>query len=95
MCVCGCVYVCVCGGGGGGGGGGGHAMNFSQVQILLYPDMKLLQHLQLCQRSEFWHVSVSERQRLRLRDQNLCGTFVRLYWQPTSKRAIRQWRPTA
>ena len=28
--------------------------------------------------------------------QNLCGAFIRLYWQPTSKTAIdsRQWRPT-
>ena len=32
-------------------------------------DTKLLQHLQLCQHGQFWHVSVSERQRLRL-----CGT---------------------
>ena len=58
-------------------------------------DTKLLQHLQLCQHGEFLHVSVSERQRLRLCGQNVCGAFVRLYWQPTSKRAIEQWRPTA
>ena len=40
-------------------------------------------------------MSVSERQRLRLCGQDLCGAFVRLYWQPTSKRAIERWRPTA
>ena len=40
-------------------------------------------------------MSVSERQRLRLCGQDHCGAFVRLYWQPTSKRAIVQWRPTA
>ena len=49
---------------------------------------KLLKHLLLCQHGQFWHVGVSERQRLRLCGQNLCGAFVRLYWQPTSKRAI-------
>ena len=47
------------------------------------------------QHSQFWHVSVSERQRSRLCGQYLCGAFVRLHWQPTSKRAIEQWRPTA
>ena len=51
-------------------------------------DTKLLQHLQLGQHGQFWHVIVSERQRLWLCGQNLCGAFVRLYWQPTSKRAI-------
>ena len=34
---------------------------------------------------EFQHVSVSEQQRSQLYGQNLCGAFVRLYWQPTSK----------
>ena len=58
-------------------------------------DKTLLQYWQLSQHGEFWHVSVSERQRLRLCGQNFCGPFVWLYWQPTSKRAIEQWRPTA
>ena len=58
-------------------------------------DETLLQHSQLSQHGEFRHVSVSERQRSRPCGQNLCGAFVRLYWQPTSKRAIEQWRPTA
>ena len=55
-------------------------------------DKNLLQLSQLRQHGEFRHVSVSERQRLRLCGQDLCGAF---YWQPTSKRAIEQWRPTA
>ena len=62
-------------------------------------DETLLQHSQLSQHGEFRHVSVSGRvsgrQRSRPCGQNLCGAFVRLYWQPTSKRAIEQWRPTA
>ena len=58
-------------------------------------DKNLLQRSQLRQHGEFRHVSVSERQRLRLCGQDLCGAFVRLYWQPTLKRAIEQWRPTA
>ena len=58
-------------------------------------DKTLLQHSQLPQHGVFRHGSVSERQRLRLCGQDLCGAFVRLYWQPTSKRAIKQWRPTA
>ena len=58
-------------------------------------DKTLLQHSQLPQHGVFQHVSVSERQRLRLCGQDLCGAFVRLYWQPTSKREIEQWRPTA
>ena len=55
-------------------------------------DKTLLQHSQLSQHGEFRHVSVSERQRSRPCGQNLRGA---LYWQPTSKRAIEQWRPTA
>ena len=58
-------------------------------------DKTLLQHSQLSQHGEFRHVSVSERQRSRPCGQNLRGAFVRLCWQPTSKRAIEQWRPTA
>ena len=58
-------------------------------------DRTLLQHSQLSQHGEFRHISVSERQRSRPCGQNLCGASVRLYWQPTSKRAIEQWRPTA
>ena len=58
-------------------------------------DKTLLQHSQLSQHGEFRHVSVSERQRSWPCGQNLCGAFVRLYWQPMSKRAIEQWRPTA
>ena len=58
-------------------------------------DKTLLQDSQLSQHGEFRHVSVSERQRSRPCCQNLCGAFERLYWQPTSKRAIEQWRPTA
>ena len=57
--------------------------------------MNLLQLSQLRQHCVFRHVSVRERQRLRLCGQDHCGAFVRLYWQPTSKRAIVQWRPTA
>ena len=57
-------------------------------------DKTLLQHSQLSQHGEFRHVSVSEQQRSRPCGQNLCGAFVRLYWQPTSKTAIEQWRPT-
>ena len=37
----------------------------------------LLQRSQLCQHSEFRHVSVSERLRSHLCGQNLCGAFVR------------------
>ena len=58
-------------------------------------DKTLLQHSQLSQHGEFRHVSVSERQRSRPCGQNLRGAFVRLYWQPTLKRAIEQWRLTA
>ena len=57
-------------------------------------DKTLLQHSQLSQHGEFRHVSVSERQPTRPCGLNLCGAFIRLYWQPTSKRAIEQWRPT-
>ena len=57
-------------------------------------DKTLLQHSQLSQHGEFRHVSVSERQRSRPCGLNLCGAFVRLYWQQTSKGAIEQWRPT-
>ena len=49
-------------------------------------DKTLLQHSQLSQHGEFRHVSVSERQRSWPCGQNLCGAFVRLYRQPTSKR---------
>ena len=56
---------------------------------------ELSTELTASQHGEFRHVSVSERQRSRLCGQNLCGAFVRLYWQPTSKRAIEQWQPTA
>ena len=56
-------------------------------------DTKLFQHLQLCQHGEFWHVSVSERQRLWLCGQNVCEAFVRLYCNQR-RRAIEQWRPT-
>ena len=41
-------------------------------------DKTLLQHSQLPQHGVFRHVSVSERQRLRLCGQDLCGAFVRL-----------------
>ena len=58
-------------------------------------DKTLLQHSKRSQHGEFRHASVSGRQRSRPCGQNLCGAFVRLYWQPTSKRAIEQWRPTA
>ena len=58
-------------------------------------DKNLIQRSQLCQHGEFRHVSVSERQRSWLCGQNLCGAFVRLYWQSTSKGAIEQWQPTA
>ena len=58
-------------------------------------DKNLLQRSQLRQHGEFWHVSVSERQRSWLCGQNLYGAFVRLYWQPMSKTVIEQWRLTA
>ena len=58
-------------------------------------DKNLIQRSQLRQHGEFRHVSVSERQQSQLCGQNLCGAFVRLYWLPTSKGVIEQWRPTA
>ena len=58
-------------------------------------DKTLLQHSQLSQHGEFWHVSVSERQRPRLCGQNLCVPFLRTVLPPEVERALEQWRPTA
>ena len=64
---------------------GNHAQSISSNG----EDKTLLQHSQLSQQGEFRHVSVSKRQRSRPCGKNLCEAFVRLYWQPTSKRAMQ------
>ena len=53
-------------------------------------DKKLLQRSQLRQHGEFWHVSVSERQRSRPCSQNLRVPFLRTVLPPE---ALEQWRP--
>ena len=58
-------------------------------------DKTLLQHLRLSQHGEFWHASVSERQRSRPCGQNLCVPFLRTVLPPEVERALEQWRPTA
>ena len=51
----------------------------------------LLQHLRLSQHGEFWHASVSERQRSRPCGQNLRVPFPRAVLPPEVDR--EQWRP--
>ena len=58
-------------------------------------DKTLLQHSQLRQHGEFRHVSVSERQQLRLCGQNLRVPFLRTVLPPEVDGALEQWRPTA
>ena len=58
-------------------------------------DKKLLQRSQLRQHGEFWHVSVSERQRSRPCGQNLRVPFLRTVLPPEVDGALEQWRPTA
>ena len=58
-------------------------------------DTKLLQHLQLCQHGQFWHVSVSERQRSRLCGQNVCVPFLRAVLPPEVEDSARAWWPMA
>ena len=58
-------------------------------------DNTLLQHSQLSQHGEFWHASVSERQRSRPCGQNPRVPSWERYCHRKSKRALEQWRPTA
>ena len=58
-------------------------------------DRKLLQRSQLRQHGEFWHVSVSERQRSRPWGQTLRVPFLRTVLPPEVDGALEQWRPTA
>ena len=51
-------------------------------------DKTLLQHSQLPQHGEFWHASVSERQRSRACGQNLRVPFLRTVLPPESARAM-------
>ena len=51
-------------------------------------DKKLLQRSQLRQHGEFWHVSVSERQRSRPCGQNLRVPFLRTVLPPEVERAL-------
>ena len=55
----------------------------------------LLQHSQLSQRGEFWHVSVSERQRSRPRGQNLRVPFLRTVLPPEVGENARAMAATA
>ena len=58
-------------------------------------DTKLLQHLQLCQHSEFWHVSVSERQRSRPCGHNLRVPLLRTVLPPEVGESARAMAATA
>ena len=58
-------------------------------------DTKLLQHLQLCQHGEFWHVSVSERQRSRPCGQNLRVPLLRTVLPPEVGERARAMAATA
>ena len=58
-------------------------------------DTKLLQHLQLCQHGEFWHVSVSERQRSRPCGQNLRVPLLRTVLPPEVGESARAMAATA
>ena len=49
----------------------------------------LLQHSQLCQHGEFWHVSVSEQQRLQPCGQNLRVPFVKMVLPPEVEESAR------
>ena len=56
---------------------------------------KTRQHSQLSQHGEFWHVSVSERQRSRLCGQNLCVPFLRTVLPPEVGESARAMAATA
>ena len=58
-------------------------------------DTKLLQHLQLCQHGEFWHLSVSERQRSRPCGQNLRVPLLRTVLPPEVGERARAMAATA
>ena len=58
-------------------------------------DKTLLQHSQLSQHGEFWHVSVSERQRSRLCGQNLRVPFLRTVLPPEVGESARAMAATA
>ena len=58
-------------------------------------DKTLLQHLRLSQHGEFWHASVSERQRSRPCGQNLCVPFLRTVLPPEVKESARAMAATA
>ena len=55
----------------------------------------LLQHSQLSQHSEFWHVSVSERQRSWPCGQKLCVPFLKTVLPSEVDGALEQWQPMA
>ena len=56
---------------------------------------KTRQHSQLSQHGEFWHVSVSERQRSRLCGQNLRVPFLRTVLPPEVEESARAMAATA
>ena len=58
-------------------------------------DKKLLQRSQLRQHGEFWHVSVSERQRSRPCGQNLRVPFLRTVLPPEVEESARAMAATA
>ena len=58
-------------------------------------DKKLIQHSQLRQHGEFWHVSVSERQRSRPCSQNLRVPFLRTVLPPEVGESARAMASTA
>ena len=58
-------------------------------------DQTLLQHSQLRQHGEFWHASVSERQRSRPCGQNLCVPFLRTVLPPEVEESTRAMVATA
>ena len=58
-------------------------------------DKTLLQHSQLSQHGEFWHVSVSERQRSRPCGQNLRVPFLRMVLPPEVGESARAMAATA
>ena len=58
-------------------------------------DKTLLQHLQLPQHGEFWHASVSERQRSRACGQNLRVPFLRTVLPPEVEESARVMAATA
>ena len=58
-------------------------------------DKTLLQHSQLSQHGEFWHASVSERQRSRQCGQNLRVPFLRTVLPPEVEESARAMAATA